>query len=252
MHALNLSSRHIALVAIFAALYYALSLVSPYIPAVGVPGLNIRLEALIASVFGFVLGPYLGAAAALLGAFIASVLPPGTLSPLTAPFLLSPPLNALVVGFIFYKKWKWGFAVYGLLIAAFLFLPPAQPITDYYFVSIAVLWDKIIALALIIVTVRFSQRLSTPKSLAILFFLISFIGNQADNMWGSDIFAVPAIYSLFGFDLNMVRTAFLVSPFIYPAIRFVQAVIATIIAVPLVRTLKNTKWILGEKTILDQ
>jgi len=250
---MKLSSRNIALVAIFASLYYVLSLISPYVPAVGLPDLKIQLEALMASVFGFVLGPYLGALAAFLGAFIAWVVPPGSASPFGAPFLLSPPINAMVVGFIFYRKWKWAFAIFSLLIVAFLFLPPSQQILDNYYVSIAVLWDKVIALFLIIPSVWFSQKLSNPKYLSILFFFLSFIGNQADNMWGADVFAVPIVYeSIFGLNLDIVRSLFIVSPFIYPAIRFVQAILATIIAVPLVRSLKNTKWILGEKSIIEQ
>jgi hypothetical protein len=79
--------------AIFAALYFVLSLVTPYVPAVGVPEIRISLEALIATVFGLVLGPYLGAAAALLGAFVSFVYT-GML-PTNIPFLLAPPLNAL-------------------------------------------------------------------------------------------------------------------------------------------------------------
>jgi len=261
---MKLSSRNIALVAIFASLYYVLSLISPYVPAVGLPDLKIQLEALMASVFGFVLGPYLGALAAFLGALIAWVLPPGSMNPLSAPFLLSPPINAMFVGLIFYRKWKWAFALFGLLIVAFLFLPPSQPITDYYYVSAAVLWDKVIALMLIIPSVRFSRKFSSPKYLPILFFFLSFIGNQADNMWGADIFAVPFVYEVLyssalspllaaGFStyLDAVRFLFTVSPFIYPAIRLVQAILATIIAVPLVRSLKNTKWILGEKSIIE-
>jgi len=260
---LKLSSRNIALVAIFASLYYVLSLISPYVPAVGLPDLKIKLEALMASVFGFVLGPYLGTLAAFLGASVTWVLPPESMNPLSAPFLLSPPLNALVVGLVFYRKWKWAFAVFGLLIAAFLFLPPSQPLADYYYVSIAVIWDKVIALALIIPSVLFSHKLSNSSRLPILFFFLSFIGNQADNMWGADVFAVPFVYEVlygpalspllefFPTYLDAVRFLFTVSPFIYPAIRFIQAILATIIAVPLMRSLKNTPWIIGEKSIID-
>jgi hypothetical protein len=250
---LKLSTRNIALVAVFGALYYVLSLISPKIPSIGVSGLNIQLEALMASVFGFVLGPYLGGLTALLGAFVTWVLPPSGMTPTGAPFLLSPPLNAMVVGFIFYKKWKWAFASLSLLVLAFLFLPPSEPITSNYYVPVAVLWDKVIAAMLIIPTAMLSKRLSNPGNAPILFFLISFIGNQADNMWGADIFAVPVVYGgIFNMPLDAVRTAFIVSPFIYPAIRFVQAVFATVIAIPLMLALKNTAWIIQEKSILEQ
>lgn len=266
---MKISSRHLALVAVFAALYFVLSLASLYVPAIGLPELKIKLEALIASIFGLILGPYLGAFAAFLGAFIAWVLPPGSMSPYGAPFLLSPPINALVIGLIFYRRWKCAFALFGLLIPVFLFSPPSQPLTGYsqvfdsfnpsdpfeipiYYVPAAVLWDKIIALFLIIPTIKFAKPLSNSKNISILFFFLAFIGNQADNMWGCNAFAIPLVYeSIFGLPLQAVRFLFIVSPFVYPAIRLIQAVLATIIAVPLVRTLKGTEWIIAEKSIIE-
>jgi hypothetical protein len=224
---------------------------SPFVPAIGLPDIKIQLEALMASVFGFVLGPYLGALAAFLGAFITWIMPPGSATPFGAPFLLAPPINAMIVGLIFYRKWKWAFLFFALLIVAFMFLPPSQPIS-YYYVAIAVTFDKIIALLLIIPISKFSNRISNPKYLPLLIFLIPFIGNQADNMWGADIFAVPIIYeSIFGLDIEIVRTLFTVSPFIYPVIRIIQAVLAAIIAIPLIRSLRNTGWIWKEKSIIE-
>jgi uncharacterized membrane protein len=250
---LKLSSRNIALIATFAALYYVLSLITPYIPAIGISEMKIRLEALMASVFGLILGPFLGALAALLGVFVTWVLPPVGMSPFDAPFLLSPPINAMIVGSIFYRKWKLAFSLLSLLIIAFPLLPPSQPLAQYYYVTVAVVWDKIIALLLILPIVKFSQRLSSPKRFPLLIFLISFIGNQADNMWGADVFAVPYVYGgIFGIlDINVVRFLFTVSPFIYPAIRIIQAFFAMIIGVPLIKRLKDTGWIWGEKSIVE-
>jgi hypothetical protein len=174
------------------------------------------------------------------------------MSPYGMPFLLSPPLNALVTGLIYYKKWKAGFVVFGFLIIAFLFTPPVQPLSQYFYVGIAVLWDKIIALLLILPCTKLAKKLSTPKNSPFLYFLLSFIGNQADNMWGSLAFATPVVYEgVFGFPLDAVRVAFVVSPFVYPAIRIVQAVIATIIAVPLMKALSGTAWRWQEATIIS-
>ena len=249
---MKVSAQNVALMAIFAALYYVLSLITPYVPAIGVPEIKISLEALIATIFGLVLGPYLGASTAFLGAFVAWTLPPGNMSPYGLPFLLSPPLNALVTGLVYYKKWKAGFAVFGLLIIAFLFTPPVQPLSENLYVGIAVVWDKIIALLLILPSVKFAKKLATPKNSPFLYFLLAFIGNQTDNMWGSLIFAIPVVYEgIFGFPLDFVRTASVVSPFVYPAIRIIQAAIATIIAVPLIRALNGTAWRWQGATIIS-
>lgn len=238
--------------AIFAALYYILSLITPHIP-IGIGDLRISLEALIATIFGLVLGPYLGAATAFLGAFVAWTLPPAGMSPANFPFLLSPPINALVTGLIYYKKWKGGFLAFSLLIIAFLFTPPVQPITENSIVAIAVLFDKIIALLLILPCVKFAKQLSAGQGVA-FYLLLGFIGNQADNMWGSFIFATPMVYAspfFGGLSVDAVRFAFLVSPFAYPAIRLIQAFIAMLIAVPLMKTLKGTPWLWQKETILS-
>jgi hypothetical protein len=237
--------------AVFAALYYILSLITPYVPAVGIPEIKISLEALIASLFGLILGPYLGALTAFIGATVSWTLPPVGMSPYSMPFLLSPPLNALVSGLIFYKKWKTGFLVFGLLIIAFFFTPPTLPFQENLYVGIAVVWDKIIALLLILPCAKFARQLSVLETTP-LFFLLTFIGNQVDNMWGALAFATPVVYEgIFGLPLETVRFLFVVSPFAYPAIRIMQAVIATIIAVPLLKALRNTHWLWQEKTIIS-
>jgi uncharacterized membrane protein len=249
---MRITARNIALVAIFAALYYVLSLIAPIRIPTGVGDLEISFAALIASVIGIVLGPYLGTASAFLGAFVAWTLPPSAGSLFGLPFLLSPPLNALVTGLIFYKKWKFGFAVFGALIVAFLLTPPIQPITENFNVAAAVLFDKIIALLLILPVVKFAKQLTVAKA-SLLYFLLFFVGNQADNMWGSFIFATPMVYNgIFGMDATAVRFAFLLSPFLYPAVRLVQALIGMLIAVPLMQALKGTPWLWRKENVLSQ
>jgi hypothetical protein len=251
MMKVNLKAKQVALIAIFAALYFILSLITPYVPAIGIPELKISLEALIATVFGIILGPYLGAAAAFIGAGIAWMYT-GAL-PVNLPFLFSPPLNALASGFIFYNKWKISFGIFAVLIIAFLFTPPVQPLTEYWYIAIAVLFDKIIALLLIIPLVTlFKGRMSVGKT-AGFFFLLSFIGNELDNMWGSLVFATPIVYeTLFQMNTATVQGLFLISPFAYPAIRLIQAFIGMLILVPLIKTLQGTDWLWSKDNILSR
>jgi len=180
-------------------------------------------------------------------------LPPGSMSPLGAPFLLAPALNALVTGFIYYKKWKYAFLTMLVMIVAFPLLPPSQPLTEFGHVGILVIWDKIIALLLIIPTIKFAKRLSSSQKLIpVLFFLLAYIGNQADNMWGSAVFAVPIVYNgIYGLNIEFVRFLFTVSPLAYPAIRIIQAIVGSIIAVPLVSRLGKSGWIWHEETIIN-
>jgi hypothetical protein len=239
----RISARDEAFIIVFAALYYALSILSLYVPAIGLPELTISLTAFIASVFGILLGPELGALTAFIGAFVSWVLPPGSMSVLGLPFLLSPPLNAATVGFIYTKRWKEAAGVMSLLIFVFWFTLPVTPLSQYAYVGLAVTWDKIIALALIPPTAWLLRKSSSAKALAVTFFFLAFVGNQADNMWGDLVFAFPIVYNgVFGLSLETVRFLFVVSPFVYPAIRIIQAVLAAVVAVPLVRALKNAGW----------
>lgn len=371
----HLETRSISLVAIFSALYYVMSYL-PGIPAIGVPGVKIQLEACMASVFGLILGPYLGALASFMGVFVSWALPPGSMSPSGLVFLPSPVINAFLVGLIHGKKWKSAFAILAVLVAAFWFLPPAQPTEQYFLIGVAAMWDKILALLLIVPTTILMERtlkisrvaertlgraekLTIPFVLSLLasgfvlmngwmiavngdilkfqfgdykisfgvkelvrpiapygylwlligvailatamllytnprrnllwgsliflfscfsavigggfivglilgvlasflasirknlpipkmtnvemllYFLLAFVGNEADNAWGNDVFALPIVYDgIFQMPIEAVRVAFLVSPYAYFIVRLIQAVIASLIAVPLIRNIK--------------
>jgi len=75
----------------------------------------------------------------------------------------------------------------------------------------------------------------------LLYFLLAFIGNEADNAIGATIFAVPLVYEgVFGIlSLDALRLSFTVAPLFYFAIRLFQAIITTLIATPLLRNLKS-------------
>lgn len=238
-----ISSKETALTASFAALYAIFSFL-PGLPIIGLPTLTIQLEAAMASVFGIILGPYLGALAALLGAILAWLLPPGSGSPFGMPFLFNPAINAFVVGLVYTGQWKKGFAVMAAVIAAFIFLPPSQPIMQYYYVAALVIWDKVIALLMIFPTIYLMKKYDLSRVWSFVFyFLLAFIGNQADSALGCVIFAIPIVYNgIFGLTIDTVRYLFVVSPLVYPIIRLFQAIFAAIIAVSLVEALKNLGW----------
>ena len=248
---MRITTKNIALMAIFAALYYVLALIAPIQIPTGLGTLSIGFSAFLAAVMGVVLGPYLGAASAFLGASLAWALPPSSGSIFGLPFLLSPPINAFLTGSIFYRKWKFGFAVFALMIIAYLFTPPVQPLAENYPVAVAVLADKVVALLLILPIVFFAKHLSVAKA-SLFYFLLFFVGNQADNMWGTLIFSTPPVYQgIFGLELDGTRFLLMVSPLLYPAVRIVQAIIGMIIAVPLMHALKGTPWLWRMDTVLS-
>lgn len=242
--------RLVALTASFAAIYFIMSIL-PGIPVIGFPGITIELEASMASIFGIILGPSAGALAAFIGTIISFFY--GGARPFSLPFILCPALNALTVGLIFKKRPRMAFTLLTLVIMAFWFTPLVHPLNYYWHVGLAATFDKIIALLLILPVERILRRggiesvrpgLRGSGKSFLLLLLASFIGNQADSALGGTIFAFPLVYEgIFGLNLEMVRWLFIVSPFAYPVIRLLQALLAASIGLPLIRALRVRGWV---------
>jgi len=238
-------STKITIIAAFAALYIVLSYISPFIPAVGLPEIKINMEASFASLFGVILGPWLGASSAFIGSLGALLLKGANIFDMI--FLFNPAFNALIVGLIVKKKWKVSFVIFTLIILAFFLTPVCTPLTEHWFVGVLSTFDKILALLIIIPTIILLNRLKTQKNITsitgysfIIIFLLAFIGNQADAALGNTIFAQQVVYEgVFQIPLEITRSLFTVSPFIYPIIRIIQTLIAAAAGVPLMRALRR-------------
>jgi len=109
----RLTVRDIAFVAVFAALSVVVEVLLPGIPIIGVSGAQITLDAVLAPIYGLVLGPYLGALAALIGGLVVAR------SPFSVFTSFSPTISAFVAGMITKKNYRIGsHSVYGWVIGA--------------------------------------------------------------------------------------------------------------------------------------
>lgn len=97
-----LSTRDIALTAVFAALSVVIIMFVPGIPIVGMSGARITLDAAIAPIYGLVIGPYLGALAAFLGGIIVAGYKGWHLFSVLTSFC--PAVSALVAGALTFKR----------------------------------------------------------------------------------------------------------------------------------------------------
>ena len=170
------------------------------------------------------------------------------MSPLGLPFLLSPPLNAFVSGAIFYKKWK--LRLYPCIVIMIAF-PLHHPSASFGSVQVAiwVLWDKIIALVLILPLAIFSKLFSNSRHSHALFFLLALLETKR-TMFGDHLpLHDHSVYNgIFGSADGRRPSGILSWPFLYPAIRLVQGS-CHLIAVPLMRVLSGTNWLWSKENI---
>jgi len=139
----KVSARDAAFVAVFAALSAVVIEVFPGIPIVGVSGSNIKFDAVLAPIYGLVIGPYLGFLAALIGGLITAG------SPFSILTSFSPAVSAMVAGFLTQrdagsngsriKGWMLASLVLGLLIAGWYLTGVGQRAPFYPILHIAAL-----------------------------------------------------------------------------------------------------------------
>lgn len=185
---MKLSTKNISLIAIFAGLYYVMSL-TPGPPIFGGIGSVKVILAALAPIYGMLLGPWLGALTAFIGAIIAWWLPPGTPEIFGLLMTACPLIGALTAGglsTIKYgrKGWLISFAVMGLLIIGWYSTWVGASAPLYPIMHVA---------ALIIVMV-FQHRVSEmiwsenkfKRTIGVAF--ASYVGVMADHMTGNLIF----------------------------------------------------------------
>ena len=130
---MKLSSRQIAVTAIFAALYAVISRL-PGIPIIGGSG-KIELVVILDPIVGILLGPWIGGLTSLLGNFVAWIIPSTTFFGLL--LLPAGPIAAIVSGSLARKiksaNWKFAAIIYAVLMGLWYLTPPGQEVLYYPF-----------------------------------------------------------------------------------------------------------------------
>ncbi len=216
-----------------AAIYY-IFLFLPAVPVIGLPQIKMDLGASLAPLLGLILGPYIGAAAVLVGNIIKTLTPP---NPYGVPFIPCAPLSALAAGMLATKRWKIAIGIMLAILISSMFTPPFYPVTEYWYVYMAAYFDKIIAAILIPVTIRMLNSRKGVQYIAL--YLIFFIAREFDKALGCFIFSLPPVYSgVFGITkITVVRGLFTVSPLFYVVQYMFEAIIGFAIAIPAIKAL---------------
>ncbi|MGB9756370.1 MAG: ECF transporter S component [Candidatus Bathyarchaeales archaeon] len=133
---MKLSSRQVALTAIFAALYAIISRL-PGIPIIGAPT-KIELVVILDPIVGILLGPWVGGLTSLLGNFVAWIIPSTTFYGLLN--LPCGPIAAIVSGNLARNNknanWKFAAIIYAILMGIWYLTPPGQEVLYYPFLHL--------------------------------------------------------------------------------------------------------------------
>jgi len=181
---MKLSSRQVAIIAIFAALYAVVSRL-PGIPIIG-GGSKIEPIVILDPIVGILLGPWIGGLTSLLGNFVAWIIPSTSFYGLLN--LPTGPVAAIVSGSLARNtknsNWKFAAIVYAVLMGLWYLTPPGREVFYYPFLH----WT---AFALILIfREKASSFLNADVNFKKVFGLIicSFGGIMANSMTGNLIF----------------------------------------------------------------
>ena len=144
---INITTKQIAMIAIFSAVYTVLRLLQT-IPMIGVEGGRFSASDVVAPIYGITLGPYLGGASVILGSFLAIAMG----RPVTFLFLdfLPALVNAVALGFLVRRKWLPVVILYAALLVGFF----VNPLTTFFInvggVDIPFAWLHIVVFIVLI------------------------------------------------------------------------------------------------------
>ena len=241
---LAISTKQIALTAIFAALYAVLRAIQT-VPMIGVPGASFSLSDILAPIYGIILGPYVGGLSVLIGTFTAmSVKPPVFLGLDFLPGFV----NAVALGFLVRRKWLPVIALNISLLLAFVL----NPLT-LVFVSVPLgstnlsfpfMWLHIVALIILISPLGLMATKWIEKSRASLaiagFAILTFIGTMMQHLMGNILYENIFVYATNFMTPQSLALRWQAVFFLYPWERLILVVLAVLVGVPLIRALRKT------------
>jgi len=247
----KLTTRQIALIAIFSALYTVLRM-APAFPMIGVQGGRFSASDALAPLYGILLGPYIGGFSVILGTFIAIALG----RPLSFMFLdfLPATINAISLGFLIRRKWLPVVILNATLLLLFLLNPLTSFFVEIPFVGTTILvpfaWMHIAAFLVLLSPLgrRAGQWVETlkPKIATAGLAILALIGTMMQHLMGNILYEVilNQVYVVLGQSPIIPTSAYQVNWavifFVYPWERLILIILTVVIGLPLVVVLKKS------------
>ncbi|MEM2239588.1 MAG: hypothetical protein QXM89_05075 [Candidatus Bathyarchaeia archaeon] len=232
-----MNAKHVALISTMTAVYVVLSYL-PGFPVIGISGAKIGMISGIAPIYGFILGPTLGALTTLLGAFINRILTGASLFEwLTLP---SMPLSAFTAGVLSRSRlngvagWKISAVVLTALIIAWYLTYVGQAVPIFAILH----WFGLIIILVLRSKLAEFFHSNVKKKLSLSILLCSYSATVTSHMYGCLVFISVA-------DLLLINVSNLPSLFIMliPIAAFERIIftlMSTVIGIPLCLMLRNS------------
>ncbi len=226
-----------ALVGIFAAFHVVVTIM-PFSVALGTTA-NISMGIISAPIIGFLLGPYLGTIAVLIGSLLGITM--NTSVAVMGPFTpIATASGAFAAGALTTDREKWVLPLFLVGIIAFVLSPVGLT-------ALAFLWLHIIALAMLSiylvprVSAMIKGAIETPSSFLQLLGavgFVAFLATMTNHIVGSSIAVFYFIYVLHA-PVNVMSDVFFVLAFVYPIERAVATIIITLVTASVLRAIQS-------------
>lgn len=237
---IKITTKQIALIAVFAALYAVLRLI-PLGPMIGLSR-SFSVSDALAPILGIILGPFTGGLSVIIGTFVAMAL--GKAPIFMGLDFLPAFMNAVAVGFLIRRKWIPVAAIYGVLLALFVLSPYTLLTVQVGSIPVPFMWLHIIALIVLISPISFMAVSNVRKSniayLALSVAVIAFIGTMLQHLTGNLLYQFTFGVPIGGWTAADFAGYWNLIFYAYPVERLVMVIIATLIGVPLIKILKKS------------
>jgi len=238
---INLDSKKIAIISSFSVIY-GISRIIPSFPVVGVPGASFSLGDVLIPIYGIFLGPTLGFASIMLGTFLGFVFGK---PPIFLGWDFLPAASAtLFVGLMMRNKRMISAVLFLIALTIFLLLPYTEILISLNEqVQIPFNWMHIIALLLIISPIGKSAIRSisnNTSSFVVGFFIIAITSTLFQHIIGGIMFQTTLGIYLGAIEADAFPRIWQVIFYVYPIERIAIAILATIVGVPVIKSLKRS------------
>lgn len=226
-----------ALVGLFAAFHVVVT-VMPFSVALGTQA-SISMGIVSAPIIGFLLGPYLGTVAVLIGAFLGITLNPtvAVMGPLTP---IATSMGAFAAGALSTGREKFVLPVF--IVGMLMYI--ASPIG---LASLGFLWLHVITLALLVIysvpsiSTKARTAIETPDSFLQqvgAIGLVAFMATMTNHIIGSSIAAFYFVY-IGGSPAGPMAGIFLIIAFVYPIERAVATILITLVTTSVLKAVQS-------------